>query len=94
MKKFVILFIAAFLVTTDAFAANAARQQADSMLAETMERVVTGGGGGTGAVINTNTTIGSTTATTENDNSINLCDKMTCPSGMFCSAGCCSFSKN
>ena len=93
MKKFFILITFFILTSTDAFAANAARQ-ADSMLAETMERVITGGGGGTGAVINTNTTIGSTTATTENDNSINLCDKMTCPSGMFCSAGCCSFSKN
>ena len=88
MKKFFILITFFILTSTDAFAANAARQ-ADSMLAETMERVITGGGGGTGAVINTNTTIGSTTATTENDNSINLCDKMTCPSGMACSDGCC-----
>ncbi len=90
MKKFFILITFFILTSTDAFAANAAQQQVDSRLAETMDRVVTGGGGGGGTV--TNTTVGSTTSSTTSNN-INLCNKITCPAGMYCSDGCCSFTK-
>ena len=92
MKKFVILFISIFFVTTDAFALNAAQQQVSSQLMDTMERVTSGGGGGGGGTTTVvNTTTGSTGTTTGTTKDITLCDKMSCPSGMFCSDGCCSF---
>ncbi len=99
MKKFVILFIAAFLVTTDAFASPLAQ---NSGMYETNQTLPlydpdfearlnrNDGSGGSGGLFWTPED--NSTGTTENDN--DLCDKMTCASGMFCSAGCCSFSKN
>lgn len=90
MKKFVILFISIFFVTTDAFALNAAQQQVNSQLMDTMERVTSGGGGGgISTTIVTDVTLG----TWGNESNTNLCDKITCPSGMYCSNGCCSFTQ-
>lgn len=93
MKKAFIFFALLVLTAPNAFAIRAAQQQVNSQLVDSMDRVITGGGGGGGGGTTTvvNTTTGSTGTTTGTTKDITLCDKMSCPSGMFCSDGCCSF---
>lgn len=93
MKKAFIFFALLVLTAPNAFAISAAQQQVNSQLVDSMDRVVIGGGGGGGGGTTTvvNTTTGSTGTTTGTTKDITLCDKMSCPSGMFCSDGCCSF---
>ena len=93
MKKAFIFFALLVLTAPNAFAIRAAQQQVNSQLVDSMDRVLIGGGGGGGGGTTTvvNTTTGSTGTTTGTTKDITLCDKMSCPSGMFCSDGCCSF---